>query len=170
MIIEAVPSDQVELRRAFGCFPTGVTAVCALMDGVPTGMAANSFTSVSLEPPMVSVCIQNSSSTWPRLRNLPRVGVSVLAEGQDQACALLSMKHGDRFAGLSWCATEDGAVFVDNAVAWLGCSRYSEVTAGDHSIVLLQLHALRADPAIAPLVFHGGKFRQLARDLSQPIR
>jgi flavin reductase (DIM6/NTAB) family NADH-FMN oxidoreductase RutF len=144
--------------------------VCALLDGVPTGLAANSFTSVSLDPPLVSVCVQNSSSTWPRLRARPRLGVSVLAEGQDQACALLSMKHGDRFAGLSWNATEDGAVFIDDAAAWLGCSLYTEVAAGDHSIVLLQLHVLRADPETAPLVFHGGKFRQLASDLSQPIQ
>lgn len=68
-----------QLRRAFGCFPSGIT-VCALVDGTPVGMAASSFTSVSLAPPLVSVCIQHTSTTWPVLRNRPRLGLSVLAE------------------------------------------------------------------------------------------
>lgn len=91
-----------QLRRAFGCFPSGVTAVCALVDGEPVGMAASSFTSVSVSPPLVSVCIQNISSTWPKLRRRPRLGLSVLAEGHDAACARLASKDGDRFADVGW--------------------------------------------------------------------
>lgn len=59
------------LRRAFGCFPTGVAAVCAVAETGPVGMAVSSFTSVSLEPPLLSVCMQNSSTTWPTLRRRP---------------------------------------------------------------------------------------------------
>jgi flavin reductase (DIM6/NTAB) family NADH-FMN oxidoreductase RutF len=69
------------LRRAFAMFPSGVTAVCATVEGRPVGLAASSFTSVSLDPPLVSVCIAHTSSTWPLLRAAGRVGVSVLAEG-----------------------------------------------------------------------------------------
>jgi flavin reductase (DIM6/NTAB) family NADH-FMN oxidoreductase RutF len=72
--------DDSTLRRVFGCFPSGVIAVCASIDGEPVGMAASSFTTVSVAPPLVSICVQNTSTTWPRLRECERLGVSVLAE------------------------------------------------------------------------------------------
>lgn len=159
--LDTLRADPVELRRAFGCFPSGVTAVCTLVDGVPDGMAASSFTSVSVDPPLVSVCVQDTSTTWPRLRHRKRLGVSVLAESQDVTCKNLAMKTGDRFAGVDWTATDEGAVFVRGATVWLDCSVYEEVTAGDHLIVLLHIHGLRAEPDVAPLVFHGSRFRQL---------
>lgn len=159
--IEAV-TDGAQLRRAFGCFPSGVTALCALVEGVPVGMAASSFTSVSVSPPLVSVCIQHSSTTWPVLRDRPRLGLSVLAEGHDDACRRLSSKTGDRFAGTEWEASPDGSVFVHGSTAWLDCSVHSEVPAGDHAVVLLEIHGLRADPNTPPLVFHGSAFRRLA--------
>lgn len=159
--LEPTTGDAAQLRRAYGCFPSGVTAICALDDGEPVGIAASSFTSVSLDPGLVSVCVQNSSATWPRLRRLRRLGVSVLAEEQNQACRTLSLKTGDRFADCDWSASRDGAVFVHGAVAWLDCSIHNAVPAGDHTIVLLNIHALRAEPERAPLVFHGSRFRQL---------
>jgi flavin reductase (DIM6/NTAB) family NADH-FMN oxidoreductase RutF len=161
--LDATTGDPVQLRRAYGCFPSGVTVICALdAGGTPVGMAASSFTSVSMEPALVSVCVQTSSTTWPRLRGLPRLGVSVLAEGQDAAAQRLATKEGDRFAELDWVGTDDGGILVHGAVAWLDCSIHAEVTAGDHEIVVLAIHALRADPDRAPLVFHGSRFRQLA--------
>src|ERR1700676_3719190 len=105
-------ADSTQLRRAFGCFPSGVTAICALVDGRPVGMAASSFTSVSVSPPLVSVCMQHSSTTWPRLRDRPRLGLSILAEGQDGACRQLASKTGDRFAGTQWTASPNGSVYV----------------------------------------------------------
>lgn len=159
--LDAVTGDPVQLRRAYGCFPSGVTAVCAVEGGVPVGIAASSFTSVSVDPALVSVCVQNSSTTWPRLRALPRLGVSVLGADQHAAAQRLAAKKGDRFAELGWVATGDGGVLVDGAVAWLDCSIHAEVPAGDHAIVLLLIHALRAEPDRAPLVFHSSRFRQL---------
>ena len=159
--LEPINGDPAQLRRAYGCFPSGVTAVCALHDGIPVGIAASSFTSVSVEPALVSVCVQNSSTTWPRLRTLTRLGVSVLGQDQNVAAQRLAAKQGDRFAELDWVPTYDGGVLVDGAVAWLDCSIHAEVPAGDHAIVLLRIHALRAEPDRAPLVFHGSRFRQL---------
>jgi flavin reductase (DIM6/NTAB) family NADH-FMN oxidoreductase RutF len=157
---------QAELRRVFGAFPTGVTAVAGLADGSPLGIAASSFTSVSLDPPVVSVCTARSSTTWPRLRHIPRVGISVLGVHQEDACRRLGgrgddLRGADKFATLRWRATEGGAVFVEGASAWLECSVYREVTVGDHDIVLLLVHELDSDPAVAPLVFHGSRFRRL---------
>jgi flavin reductase (DIM6/NTAB) family NADH-FMN oxidoreductase RutF len=150
-----------ELRRVFGAFPTGVTAVAALVEGAPVGIAASSFTSVSLDPPMVSVCIAHTSSTWPLLRSAGRFGVSVLGAHQEDAGRALSGRGEDRFAKLSWRATRDGAVLIDSATAWLECSIEQEVRAGDHDIVVLRVHDLDADIDVAPLVFHGSRFRRL---------
>jgi flavin reductase (DIM6/NTAB) family NADH-FMN oxidoreductase RutF len=151
-----------QLRQAFGCFPSGVTAVCAELDGTPVGLAASSFTPVSLDPPLVSLCMQHSSSTWPVLRQCPRLGLSVLAEGHDDICARLASRTGDRFAGTDWIATPEGGVFVHGATVWLDCTIRTEVPAGDHDIVLLLVNGVRADPRAAPLVVHGSRFRRLA--------
>ncbi len=151
-----------ELRRVFGCFPSGVIAVCAMVDGEPVGMAASSFTSVSVTPALVSLCVQHTSTTWPRLRRRPRLGVSVLADSHGDACLDLSRKAGNRFAGVSWTALPGGAVLVDGASAWMDCRLHAEVSAGDHTIVLLEICRLGGDPDTPPLVFHGSRFRRLA--------
>ncbi|MEB4211101.1 flavin reductase family protein [Mycobacterium sp. 94-17] len=150
------------LRRAFGCFPSGVTAVCAMVDDAPVGMAASSFTSVSLEPPLVSVCFQASSTTWQRLRERPRLGISVLAQGQDKICMSLAQKATERFADVAWDHASGGAVFILGATAWLECSLHGEIPAGDHAVALLEIQGLQANPKSAPLVFHGSQFRRLA--------
>ncbi|MFE5699115.1 flavin reductase family protein [Rhodococcus koreensis] len=160
--IEPFDQDAIRLRRAFGCFPSGVTAACAIVDSVPVGMAASSFTSVSVTPPLVSVCVQDISETWPRLRTATRLGLSVLAEGHDRACRSLSDKNGDRFAGVDWDQSPHGSIFVHGASLWLDCSLHTEVPAGDHAIVVLEVHGLRAEPDTPPLVFHGSRFRRLA--------
>lgn len=151
-----------QLRGAFACFPSGVTAICVLVDGVPNGMAASSFTSVSVSPALVSVCIQNASSTWPKIRDRRRLGISVLAEGQDDICLRLSRKNGDRFAGIGWQAGAYGSVFIPGASAWLDCSLYEELEAGDHTIALLEILELSTAPESLPLVYYGSRFRRLA--------
>jgi flavin reductase (DIM6/NTAB) family NADH-FMN oxidoreductase RutF len=162
-MIEIDPlNDTKRLRQAFGCFPSGVIAVCALIDGRPVGMAASSFTSVSLDPPLVAICVQDTPTTWPRLRSAERLGVSVLAEGHDVACRTLSLKVGDRFAEVQWRADDDSSVFVDGSAAWLTCSVHAEMPAGDHVIMVLAVHSVHLDPEAAPLVFHGSRFRRLA--------
>ena len=151
-----------ELRRVYGAFPSGVTAVAALVDGAPAGLAASSFTSVSLEPALVSVCADVRSATWPLLRTLPRLGISVLGAHQEKACLQLSSKSGERFADLDYRTSADGAVFVEGAGAWLDCSVDSILPAGDHDIIVFRVHDLDADPRVPPLVFHAGKFQRLA--------
>ncbi|MFD4602386.1 flavin reductase family protein [Streptomyces sp. NPDC058464] len=156
----ATALDTRTLREAFGCFPSGVTAVCGMADGRPTGMAVSSFTSVSLEPPLVSVCLQLSSRTWPRLRESPRLGLSVLGEEQGSVCRALAGPEEERFAEVGW-ESDDGAVFLHGAVTWYSCTLRAEVPAGDHSIALLQIDRLWTRPASEPLVFHGSRFRRL---------
>jgi flavin reductase (DIM6/NTAB) family NADH-FMN oxidoreductase RutF len=151
---------QAQLRRVFAAFPTGVAAVAAVIDGEPAGLAASSFVSVSLDPPLVSVCVAHTSTTWPVLRNAGRLGISVLGDHQEQASRQLSSRAAGRFAGLDWRATADGAVLLSEASAWLDCSLEQEIPAGDHDIVLLRVHDLGASE-VMPLVFHGSSYRQL---------
>ncbi|HEY4456433.1 MAG TPA: flavin reductase family protein [Pseudonocardiaceae bacterium] len=154
-----------ELRRVYSCFPSGVAAICALDEHrVPTGMAVSSFTSVSLDPPLVSVSIQNTSTTWPVLARAARLGVSVLAGDQHTHARSLATKNGDRFVGLAWSATDRGAVVIDAAVAWLDCSLEAAYPAGDHRLVLLRVLACGGDAGRSPLVFHGSRFRSLTVD------
>lgn len=151
---------QAQLRRVLAAFPTGVAAVAAIIDDEPAGLAASSFVSVSLDPPLVSVCIGHTSTTWPVLRTAGRLGISVLGAHQETASRQLSSRDGERFAGLRWRSTDDGAVLLHEASAWFDCSIEREIPAGDHDIVLLRVHDLGASEAM-PLVFHGSAYRQL---------
>ncbi len=153
--------DQATLRQAYAQFPCGVVAIAADIDGVPVGLAASSFVAVSIEPPLVAVCIQNTSSTWPKLEGVPRIGVSVLGEAHNDVVRALAAKTGDRFAGLEIETTEQGAVFIGGATAWLDITIDQQVPAGDHLIVLMRIHSLKVQSEISPIVFHGSKFRRL---------
>jgi len=153
--------DSRELRNAYGHFPTGVTALCALYEGQPVGMAASTFMPVSLDPPLVSVCVNNTSRTWPVLNRLSRLGVSVLAESQDRTCRQLAAVAGDRFAGIEWESVGEGAVFIKGAPVWFECSIFDRVPAGDHVIALLRIERVKIYPGIRPLVFHASEFRNL---------
>jgi flavin reductase (DIM6/NTAB) family NADH-FMN oxidoreductase RutF len=154
--------ESTDLRRVFGAYPTGVTAVAAMIDGAPAGITANSFTSVSLDPPIVSVCVAHTSTTWPSLRTAPRLGISVLGAHQEGHGRALSERRGNRFASLRWRPTADGAVLLEGASAWLDCGVEREIRVGDHDLVLLRVHALDADPAVPPLIFHASRYRRLS--------
>lgn len=158
--------DPVALRQAFGVFPTGVVALAAEVDGVPVGLAASSFTSVSLDPPLVSVSVAHTSKTWPDLRRADRFGVTVLADHHGAVCRQLSGPVADRFTGIDLTIGEDRAVTLDEGLVRFTCSLYREVEAGDHVIVLLQVHAVghgAEDHAGHPLVFHRSGFGRLER-------
>lgn len=162
---EALPGtpdfDDEVLRTAFGAFPTGVTVVSAVRGDDRIGMAASSFTSVSLAPPLVSVCIARTSSTWPVLRDGERIGVSVLADDQHLLARQFAARGRDRFAGVRAITSGSGAVLIDHACLWLECTVHAELPAGDHVIALLEVRRLQNFPQRPPLVFHGSEFRQL---------
>jgi flavin reductase (DIM6/NTAB) family NADH-FMN oxidoreductase RutF len=149
------------LREAFGHFPTGVIAIAAEVDGVRVGLAASTFVPVSLDPPLVSFCVQNSSTTWPKLKDLPFLGISVLGEAHDAAAKTLAAKTGDRFAGLDTKSTERGALFIHGTSVWLESAIEQEVLAGDHTIVVLRVHDITIHDGVAPIVFHRSAFRRL---------
>lgn len=153
--------DPVRLRAAFGTFPSGVVAVAARVGGRLVGLAASSFTSVSLDPPLVSFSVANSSKTWPDLRRANHLGLTVLADHHERVCRQLAGPVEHRFDGIAITDHLGGAVTLDEGLAQFDCTLYREVEAGDHTIVLLQLHAVEHATG-APLVFHRSTFGKLA--------
>ncbi|MGY1857719.1 flavin reductase family protein [Modestobacter sp. SYSU DS0290] len=158
------------LRGAFGAVPTGVVAVGGLVHGAldgpldgtaPLAMVASTFTGVSLDPPLVSLCVQHGIRSWPALRGLPRLGISVLAEGQGELARRLASRRPERFDAVDWTATADGALRIEPATAWFDCAVESELPAGDHLIVLLRVLDLDVVPGRAPLIWHGSAFAAL---------
>ena len=149
------------LREAFGHFPSGVIAIAAEVDGERVGLAASTFVPVSLDPPLVSFCVQNTSTTWPKLKELPALGISVLGESHDAAARTLAAKTGDRFAGLETESRTSGAVFVHGTSVWLESAIEQLIPAGDHTIVVLKVSAITVHEEIAPIVFHRSTFRRL---------
>jgi flavin reductase (DIM6/NTAB) family NADH-FMN oxidoreductase RutF len=149
------------LREAFGHFPTGVVAIAAQVDWVREGLAASTFVPVSLEPPLVSFCVQNTSTTWPKLKGLPMLGISVLGEAHDEAVRTLAAKTGYRFAGLETVSYTSGAVFIKGTGLWLESAIEQLIPAGDHTIVVLRVNEVTVDAEVAPIVFHRSTLRRL---------
>lgn len=111
------------LRETFGHYPSGVAALCSIVDGAPEGIVASTFTvGVSVDPPLVVFAAQNNSRTWPLIRDSKRVGVSAFAADQADICRQIAAKTGDRFAGTSLTTTAFGASLLDEAgkvdLAW----------------------------------------------------
>jgi flavin reductase (DIM6/NTAB) family NADH-FMN oxidoreductase RutF len=158
--------DAAQLRRAFGCFPSGLVAACSLADdGRPVGMTLSTFVAISLDPPLVSVSIQNTSSTWPALVDRPRIGLSVLAADHGAISRQLASNAGDRFTAVDWTATESGAVFIAGASLWLETTIAAEYPVGDHQVVILELHRVEDFPDVSPLVYHASRLRPLGDDI-----
>jgi flavin reductase (DIM6/NTAB) family NADH-FMN oxidoreductase RutF len=158
---ERTPITPAELREAFGHFPSGVIAIAAEVAQTRVGMAASTFVPVSLEPPLVSFCVQNTSQTWPQLAQVPALGISVLADVHQDAVRALAAKSGDRFAGLETVSTETGALFIKGTCVWLESEVVQLVPAGDHTIVILRIRDVTVPEDVAPIVFHRSRFRRL---------
>jgi flavin reductase (DIM6/NTAB) family NADH-FMN oxidoreductase RutF len=153
-------ADVISLRETYGRFPSGVVALAAMRDHLPVGLAASSFTSVSISPPLVSVSIQLTSTTWPLLADRPVLGLSILSSAQDLVCRQLAAVGVNRFDGVDWVASDDGAILLRGAVGWLTCTIERSVRAGDHDLVLLRVRKV-APRAGTPLVFHASAFHRL---------
>ena len=158
------------LRDAFGTFPSGVVTVAGRVGGQLLGIAASSFTSISLEPALVSFSVAKASNTWPALRDAEQLGISVLADHHDALCRQLAGPAGHRFDGLALHTSPEGAVLLDEAVATFTCTIEQEVEAGDHVIVVLRVSEVSAEGDRAPLVFHRSGFQRLHRDDLDPSR
>jgi len=135
--INAEAIDIAEFRRALGAFVTGVTVVTTIQpDGSPRGFTANSFTSVSLDPPLILICIAKTASSYAVFSKTRHFAVSVLAEDQKSVSGVFASKAPDKFAQVAWRARVTGAPVMDGAAASFDCATHDVVDAGDHIILI----------------------------------
>lgn len=156
--------DPLELRQAFGHFPQGVVVVAAEVDGRPEGLVASTFTiGVSLEPPLATVAVQHSSTTWPKLAGADTdLGVSLIGHGQSELCRRIASKdRANRFSGLRTSVGDGGAITLDGAPVTFTTRIHDQVRAGDHDIVVLELLDLAVEDTAEALVFHQSEFKAL---------
>ncbi|MFB6959029.1 flavin reductase family protein [Streptomyces sp. NPDC056309] len=151
--------DTDHFRDVLGRFASGVTVVAAAdEDGTPAGLACQSFASLSLDPPLVLVCVGRTSSSWPKVEAAGRFGISVLAEDQKAVCAALGRRGGDKFAGVGWSLSRNGAVRIDGALAHIDCAVRDVVEAGDHYVVIARVLELTAREDGSPLLYFRSDF------------
>ncbi|MFJ5777623.1 flavin reductase family protein [Streptomyces sp. NPDC093094] len=162
---ERAPVEGTEFRRVLGHFASGVAVVAAAAapgEAAPAGFACQSFSSLSLDPPLVAFMVGRTSATWPRIARAGAFCVSVLAAGQGELCRGFAVSGGDKFAGVAYdAAPASGAPRLTGAVAWIDCTIHAVHTGGDHLIVVGRVDALGTGTEDAPLLFHRGRFARL---------
>jgi flavin reductase (DIM6/NTAB) family NADH-FMN oxidoreductase RutF len=154
--------DQRHFRDVMGTFATGVTIITTVVDGSAHGITANSFTSVSLDPPLVLFCLGRSSTNFEAFMAAESFAVNILADDQDKLSTHFAMFEGDRFEGTPWGPWETGAPVLDGVIAAADCVLEARHDAGDHIIVIGR--ALRAETLSrkSPLLYHQGKYAGVA--------
>lgn len=155
-----VPIDPRHFRDVLGHYPTGVVVITACrQDGSPTGLVAGTFTSVSLDPPLVAFLPAKSSTSWPAMRDAGSFCVNVLGFDHQHVCERFSASGGDKFAGVGWTPGQSGSPVLDEAIAWVDCDLEAIHEAGDHEIVVGRVRDLAVREGTAgPLLFFRGKF------------
>jgi 3-hydroxy-9,10-secoandrosta-1,3,5(10)-triene-9,17-dione monooxygenase reductase component len=154
--------DPATFRAVLGRFCSGITVITALGADGPLGLTCQSFSSLSLDPPLVLFSPARTSTTWPRIREVGRLCVNVLAEGHCELSAAMARSGTDKFAGVRWDTSAHGAPRLEGTVAWLDCVVEAEYDGGDHTIVVAAVHGLSADPSARPLLYYQGRYAALA--------
>jgi flavin reductase (DIM6/NTAB) family NADH-FMN oxidoreductase RutF len=150
--------DPQVMREVMGHFASGVTVVTALTAEGPAGFTCQSFSSLSLDPPLVAFAPSRTSRTWPRLREIGRFCVNVLAEDQSALSQSFARSGVDKFAGVPWTRSRMGSPVLQDVVAWIDGELWAEYDGGDHTLVVARVLDLGADPARRPLLFHRGAY------------
>ncbi|WKE71136.1 flavin reductase family protein [Streptomyces sp. WP-1] len=164
---ERAPVDRGEFRRVLGTFASGVTVITAPAaegESGPAGFACQSFSSLSLDPPLVCFMVVRTSTTWPRIARAGVFCVNILGADQAGLCRAFAVRGADKFAGVPHTpAPRTGSPRLLGAAAWIDCTVHAVHPGGDHLIVTGRVDALGAtDDPPAPLLFHRGRFGRLA--------
>ena len=156
-LVDHAVVDPGEMRRVLGHFASGVTIVTGFDGEEPVGFACQSFTSVSLDPPLVLFCPAHTSSTWPRIQASGSFSVNVLAADQIELCKAFATSGGDKFANVEWTTTQWGPS-LDGVLATVSCDIEQVHVAGDHDVVSGRVRELVTHREDGPLLFWKGQF------------
>ncbi|MDB6001738.1 MAG: flavin reductase [Rhizobacter sp.] len=148
-----------EFRAALATFATGVTIVTAIdANGRRVGLTANSFNSVSLDPPLVLWSLARRASSMPAFTRGSRYAINILSAGQRDLAERFAAKDVDRFAGVAWHQGVTGAPILDGAAAVFECFNRSQYSEGDHVIFVGEVEHCERIEGAQPLIFHGGRY------------
>lgn len=153
--------DSENFRTVLGHFATGVVIVTSSTDGEPVGLTAQSFSALSLQPPLVLFCVAHTSTTWPRFRDTGRFCVHVLGDHQEKVCRNFAVSGADKFAGVDWEWNEAGNPVISDCIAYIDCRLHNVHEEGDHHIVIGEVLDLYLGTKADPLLFFQGTFRRL---------
>ncbi len=162
--------DGAAFRHVLGHFLAGVTIITTIdpETGAPAGLAASSFTSVSMDPPLVLFCAGSHSSTWPKIQASGNYCVNILADDNEWMSRQFSTKVPDKFAGVTWRPGPSGSPIVEGALAYIDCSLHQAVPAGDHILAIGRVLELGARDPGAPLAYFRGSYGKFAKDAPSP--
>ncbi|MEU2254870.1 flavin reductase family protein [Nocardia xishanensis] len=152
----------LDFKAVLGRFCTGITAITALEGDQPLGFACQSFSALSLAPAAVALFPARTSTTWPRIREVGRFCVNILADDQEDVCRQLGRSGQDKFADLRWRRSPNGSPLLDGSIAWIDCVVEREVDGGDHTIVVAHVTDLGEQREAAPLLFYRSGYERLA--------
>jgi 3-hydroxy-9,10-secoandrosta-1,3,5(10)-triene-9,17-dione monooxygenase reductase component len=170
-----IPDDPESAARArkfrdvLGLFASGVTVVTSISDGAPVGMTCQSFSSVSLEPPLVMFCPAKTSRAWPLMQRAGYFCVNILAGDQAEISNAMATKGSDKYDGIGWRAATTGAPLLDGVLGYVDCTVHSVHEAGDHYVVIGRVKELDFGPASSddgdhqPLLYYRGGYDTIAR-------
>ena len=157
--LRVVTSD--EFRRACGRFATGITIATVLdADGLPHGLTVNSFSSVSLDPPLVSICLGHAVTVIDAFRESTHFGLNMLSDSQRDLSDRFARKGQDRFEGIDWYRGENGAPLLPDVLAAVECATRHRVTAGDHDIFIAEMVSAQVAEG-EPLIYYASRYRKL---------
>ncbi|GAA0447205.1 flavin reductase family protein [Streptomyces sp. NPDC046215] len=148
-------------RSVLGNFPSGVTAVTAMSPEGPVGFTCQAFSSLSLDPPQVVLCVSRTSTTWPLISRIRHFCINVLAEYQQNLSDSFARTGGEKFAGVRWDYSPGGSPLLAGASAWIDCELHAEYPGGDHVIAVADVHRLDAARDVRPLLYHRGRYTGL---------
>ncbi len=158
-----MPPDEASFRTVLGHFATGVTIITAMSDdNEPIGVSANSFTSVSLSPPLVLFCASKDSTTWPKIEAAGKFTVNILNEHQEDVCRVFATRGADRFSRIGWRPSANGSPVLHDSLAYVDCTIEEQHEAGDHLIVVGSVQELGILDDSGPLIFYRGGYGHFA--------
>ena len=154
--------DQRDFRKALGTFATGITVITTtLKNSAPVGITVNSFSSVSLEPPLVLWCLDNEADSYDIFAKCSNFAVHILHQDQEAISQAFSTKNNNRFADLDWEAGEFGSPILKDYASCFQCETEISYAGGDHIILLGRVKAIATNKDKSPLIYHDGNYHAL---------
>lgn len=150
------------MRQVMGSFCSGVTVITASTADGPVGFTCQSFTSLSMEPPLISFNPMKTSTSWPKIREVGKFAVNILADDQQHVSSSFARSGTDKFAGLEYSYSALGNPVIDGVIAWIDCTLFAEHEGGDHTIVISEVVNMNACDTSQPLLFFRGKYAAVA--------